>query len=81
VDEPQILCVALELEEGSDPPRGRVLVDDAIHPFAGWLGLAVALEQAIAGEHDAHRAAVPATAAAKDHGASVVRAARRQREQ
>jgi hypothetical protein len=51
VDKPQTLHVTIELERSSDPPPGRLMVDDATHPFAGWLGLAVALQRAIDGEH------------------------------
>jgi hypothetical protein len=47
VDQPQILRVVLEFEQGADPPRGRLLAGQAAYPFAGWLGLAAALEQAI----------------------------------
>jgi hypothetical protein len=39
--------VTLEFEPGSDPPRGRLLTGQAIYPFAGWLGLATALEHVI----------------------------------
>jgi hypothetical protein len=47
VDRPALVRVTLEVERDSDPPRGRLLRDDAVHPFAGWLGLAVALERAL----------------------------------
>jgi len=40
--------VTLEFEQGSDPPRGQVLTGQAAYPFAGWLGLATALEHALA---------------------------------
>lgn len=39
--------VTLEFERGSDPPCGRLLADQTAYPFAGWLGLAVALEHVI----------------------------------
>ena len=41
------VCVTLEFEPGSDPPRGRLLTGDAVYPFVGWLGLATALEHVI----------------------------------
>jgi hypothetical protein len=47
VDQPQTLRVTLEFEQGADPPRGRLLAGAASYPFAGWLGLAAALERAI----------------------------------
>jgi len=47
VDQPQTVRVILEFEQGSDPPRGRLLDDQAVYPFAGWLGLAAALEHVI----------------------------------
>jgi hypothetical protein len=39
--------LTLELVQGSDPPRGRLSSTGGSHPFAGWLGLALALERAI----------------------------------
>jgi hypothetical protein len=39
--------VTLEFEQGSDPPCGRLLDGQAAYPFAGWLGLAAALEHVI----------------------------------
>jgi len=48
VEPSQTVCVTLEFERGSDPPCGRLLApDQAVYPFAGWLGLAVALEHVI----------------------------------
>ena len=47
VDQPSTIRVILEFEQGSDPPRGRLLDDQAVYPFAGWLGLAAALEHVI----------------------------------
>ena len=47
VDQPPTVCVTLELEPGSEPPRGRLLTGDAVYPFVGWLGLATALEHVI----------------------------------
>jgi hypothetical protein len=47
VDQPQTVSVTLEFEQGSDPPCGRLLVGPAVYPFAGWLGLAAALERVI----------------------------------
>jgi len=52
VNHPQLRRITVEIEPGSEPPRGRLLAHDAIHPFAGWLGLAAALSRAIDGEHD-----------------------------
>jgi hypothetical protein len=43
----QTVRVTLEFEQGSDPPCGRLLDGQAIYPFAGWLGLAAALEHVI----------------------------------
>jgi hypothetical protein len=43
----ELLRVTLELERNSDPPRGRLLASGSDFPFAGWLGLAIALERAI----------------------------------
>ncbi len=43
----QTVRVTLEFEQGSDPPCGRLLDGHAVYPFAGWLGLAVALEHVI----------------------------------
>jgi hypothetical protein len=47
VDQPSTICVTLEFKLGSDPPCGRLLADQAVYPFAGWLGLAAALEHVI----------------------------------
>ena len=47
VDQPSTIRVILEFEQGSDPPCGRLLAGQAIYPFAGWLGLAAALEHVI----------------------------------
>ena len=47
VDQPATVCVTLEFEPGSDPLRGRLLTGRAVYPFAGWLGLATALEHVI----------------------------------
>ena len=47
VDQPKTVRVTLEFEQGSDPPRGRLLAGPAVYPFAGWLGLAAALEHVI----------------------------------
>jgi len=47
VDQPATVCVTLEFEPGSDPLRGRLLTGHAVYPFAGWLGLATALEHVI----------------------------------
>jgi hypothetical protein len=47
VDEPRTIRVTLEFEQGSDPPCGRLLAGQAVYPFAGWLGLAAALEHVI----------------------------------
>ena len=47
VDQPATVRVTLEFEPGSDPPRGRLLTGHAVYPFAGWLGLATALEHVI----------------------------------
>ena len=41
--------VTLEFEPGADPPRGRLYAGQAVWPFEGWLGLALALEHAIGG--------------------------------
>jgi len=40
------LTVGLELELGTDPISGRLLVDGRGEPFVGWLALASALEAA-----------------------------------
>ena len=53
--------VTLEFEPGSDPPCGRLLSGDAVYPFAGWLGLATALEHVIGADAPAKPAA-PAVA-------------------
>jgi hypothetical protein len=47
VDQPQTVRVTLEFEQGSDPPCGRLVDGQAVYPFAGWLGLAAALEHVI----------------------------------
>jgi len=47
VEQPRTIRVTLEFEQGSDPPCGRLLAGQAIYPFAGWLGLAAALEHVI----------------------------------
>lgn len=47
VGRPQMVRVTLEFEQGSDPPRGRLLDGQGVYPFAGWLGLAAALEHVI----------------------------------
>lgn len=47
VDKPRTVRVTLEFEHGSDPPCGRLLDGEGIYPFAGWLGLAAALEHVI----------------------------------
>jgi hypothetical protein len=47
VDQPKTVRVTLEFEQGADPPCGRLLYDQAVYPFAGWLGLAAALEHVI----------------------------------
>lgn len=44
------VAFTLELVIGVDPLEGRLLADGAERDFARWLGLALALEQAIA-EH------------------------------
>ena len=58
VDQPRIQRVTLEIEQGSDPLRGRLLAGESIRQFKGWLGLAVALEQAT--EHGRGEQLVPA---------------------
>jgi hypothetical protein len=47
VDQSPTVRITLEFERGSDPPRGRLLTGQAVHPFVGWLGLATALEHVI----------------------------------
>ena len=47
VDQPRTVRVTLEFEQGSDPPCGRLIAGQAVYPFAGWLGLAAALEHVI----------------------------------
>ena len=47
VDQPPTVRVTLEFELGSDPLCGRLLTGQAAYPFAGWLGLATALEHVI----------------------------------
>ena len=61
VDQPQRVSVTLEFERGSDPPCGRLLADRDVYPFAGWLGLAVALEHVI-GSSGSGRTSPPAPA-------------------
>jgi hypothetical protein len=39
--------VTLEFEQGSDPPCGRLVDGEVVYQFAGWLGLASALEHVI----------------------------------
>ena len=51
--------VTLEIEPGSEPPRGRLLTGDATYPIVGWLGLATALEHVI-GADAAARPGAPA---------------------
>ena len=58
VDQPATVRVTLEFEPGSDPLRGRLLTGHAVYPFAGWLGLATALEHVI-GADAAARASTP----------------------
>lgn len=47
VEQCRTIRVTIEFERGSDPPCGRLLAGQAVYPFAGWLGLATALEHAI----------------------------------
>jgi hypothetical protein len=47
VDKPRTVRVTLEFEQGSDPLCGRLLDGEAVYPFAGWLGLAAALEHVL----------------------------------
>ena len=47
VDQPRTVRVTREFEQGSDPPCGRLIAGQAVYPFAGWLGLAAALEHVI----------------------------------
>lgn len=47
VEQSGTVSVTLEFEQGSDPPCGRLLAGQAVYPFAGWLGLAAALEHVI----------------------------------
>jgi hypothetical protein len=58
VDQSPTVRVTLEFEPGSDPPRGRLLTGQAVYPFAGWLGLATALEHVI-GADAATRSSAP----------------------
>jgi hypothetical protein len=46
-DQPQMVRVTLEFQPGCDPPRGRLLADEAVRPLAGRLGLAAPLEHAL----------------------------------
>jgi hypothetical protein len=43
--------VTLEFEQGSDSLCGRLLDGQTSYPFAGWLGLATALEHVIGAGH------------------------------
>jgi hypothetical protein len=47
VSQPPMVRVTLEFEPGSDPPCGRLVDGEIVYPFAGWLGLASALEHVI----------------------------------
>jgi hypothetical protein len=47
VGQAKTVRVTLEFEEGSDPLCGRLLAGQEVYPFAGWLGLATALEHVI----------------------------------
>lgn len=47
MNQPRTVRVTLELEQGSDPPCGRLIDGKASYPFAGWLGLATVLEHVI----------------------------------
>ena len=47
VNKPRMVRVTLEIEQGSDPLCGRLLDGETVYPFAGWLGLAAALEHVI----------------------------------
>jgi hypothetical protein len=47
VEQSGTISVTLEFEQGADPPCGRLLAGKAVYPFAGWLGLAAALEHVI----------------------------------
>ena len=61
MEQSQTVRVTLEFEQGSDPPCGRLLAGPAVYPFAGWLGLAAALEHVIgAGTLTRPGAAAPA---------------------
>ena len=57
VDQPPTVRVTIEFEPGSDPLRGRLLTGQAIYPFAGWLGLATALEHVIGADAPAQPSA------------------------
>jgi hypothetical protein len=61
VDQPQTLRVTLEFEQGTDPPRGRLLAGQAVWPFDGWLGLAAALEHVIGADADTRPSPGPPT--------------------
>ena len=61
VDQPPTVRVTLEFETGADPPCGRLLTGQAAYPFAGWLGLATALEHVI-GADAPSQPGTPATA-------------------
>ena len=62
VNQPQTVRVTLEFEQGSDPPCGRLLDGQAVYPFAGWLGLAAALEHVIGADSALTRPGPPAPA-------------------
>ena len=62
VDKPRTVRVTLEFEQGSDPPCGRLLDGEAVYPFAGWLGLATALEHVIDADSALTRPSPPAPA-------------------
>jgi|GEM_PF-6967096 len=55
------LEVAIEFEADAEAPRGRLCSGGGSWPFCGWLGLAVALERALA-------AAEPGVAASRPEG-------------
>ena len=50
--QPLRVDLTIELEPEADPPRGQLLAHGESHRFAGWLGLAVALERAIDTERE-----------------------------
>jgi hypothetical protein len=47
VEQSRTIRVTLEFEQGADPPCGQLLAGQEVYPFAGWLGLAAALEHVI----------------------------------